>query len=174
MFLFITALITFVILFILSFIVLALIPESISNNKSVFNIVTIIVTSLIVVPPMIWMYRNFNSLYHPIGETNRWENLNNVANFLFLWFFVVLSSYFFSKMLGYISKKLKINLNEEEKNKTFIYKIHILVIMLCIVVSIFLSMDFLSKNPVLQKQEECTRFEPGVGKNLGRYVKCED
>ncbi|WP_190898912.1 MULTISPECIES: hypothetical protein [Nostoc] len=119
MFLFLTAIITFFVLLILSSAVFDLLPKAISNNKSIFNIVTIVVTSLIVVPPMIWMYRNFDTLYHPIGEINHWQNLDNVGNFIFLWSLVILFTYIFSNVLKFLIKILRINFNEEQKTKVF-------------------------------------------------------
>ncbi|WP_190711531.1 hypothetical protein [Anabaena lutea] len=134
----------------------------------------IIVTSLIVVPPTIWMYRNFSGLYHPLEKTNRWDNLDTLTNFVLLWSFVILSSYVFSKILGYIYKIFKINLNKEQEKQSSLYEFFFLLMMLYIVVSIFSTMDFLSRNPVVLQQPECTRWEPSIGKGLGRYVKCED
>lgn len=169
MFIFLTSSIIFCVLLFLSIIVVGFLTTFISINKFVSNILIIVVTSLIVVLPMNLIYFSVNNGLYPLFEeqSHRWDNINNLTSFLFLWFFVILLSSVFFKVLVYIYGLFK----KSPSNDSFF----LLVFILCILFSIFSTMDFFMSHPVgLEKQPECINPVWETGKFGTRYLKCDN
>jgi H+/Cl- antiporter ClcA len=100
-------------------------------------------------------------------QSHRWDNINNLTSFLFLWFFVILLSSVFFKVLVYIYGLFK----KSPSNDSFF----LLVFILFILFSIFSTMDFFMSHPVgLEKQPECINPVWETGKFGERYLKCDN
>ncbi|MBD2470671.1 hypothetical protein [Nostoc sp. FACHB-145] len=135
------------------------------SNKSFYNLIVIITCVLIIIPPMLWLYYNFSGV-------DRWRNINNFGSFLLFVLILFLLSYILINILTTVYKFLKVRVYKDDK-KTELNNIFAILSTLIIVISIFSSVNFVSYYPVVSPQE-CTKFVPGIGKNIGHYVKCDE